>query len=50
MLRVIPSRSAKGAKDYYTQSLKREDYYSERQEISGQWQGTGRRNWGCRGR
>lgn len=49
MLRVIPSRSAKGAKDYYTQSLKREDYYSERQEISGNWNGIGAERLGLSG-
>jgi len=36
MLRVIASRNAK---EYFTQSLKREDYYSEGQEVSGDWNG-----------
>jgi conjugative relaxase-like TrwC/TraI family protein len=36
MLRVIASRNAK---EYFAQSLKREDYYSEGQEISGDWHG-----------
>jgi conjugative relaxase-like TrwC/TraI family protein len=36
MLRVIASRNAK---EYFAQSLKREDYYSEGQEISGNWNG-----------
>src|SRR5437870_3902756 len=39
MLRVIASRSARAAKEYYGQSLKREDYYTEGQEIRGEWQG-----------
>jgi hypothetical protein len=37
MLRVIASRNAK---EYFKQSLKREDYYTEGQEISGDWQGS----------
>ena len=37
MLRVIASRNAK---EYYAESLKREDYYTEGQEIRGEWQGT----------
>jgi conjugative relaxase-like TrwC/TraI family protein len=37
MLRVIASRNAK---EYFAQSLKREDYYSEGQEVSGDWNGT----------
>ena len=36
MLRVTASRNAK---EYFAQSLKREDYYSEGQEISGDWHG-----------
>jgi conjugative relaxase-like TrwC/TraI family protein len=36
MLRVIASRNAR---EYFAQSLKREDYYSEGQEISGNWNG-----------
>jgi conjugative relaxase-like TrwC/TraI family protein len=36
MLRVIASRNAK---EYFAQSLKREDYYSEGQEVSGDWNG-----------
>src|SRR5208283_380512 len=46
MLRVIPSRNAK---EYYTQALKREDYYTERQEISGNWQGIGAEKLGLSG-
>jgi conjugative relaxase-like TrwC/TraI family protein len=36
MLRVTASRNAK---EYFAQSLKREDYYSEGQEVSGDWHG-----------
>ncbi len=39
MLRVIASHSAGGAKEYYTKALKRDDYYTEGQEIIGNWQG-----------
>src|SRR5437016_4357584 len=39
MLRVIASRSARAAKEYYAESLKVEDYYTEGQEIRGEWQG-----------
>ena len=41
MLRVIASKSAAAAKKYHRQSLSREDYYSEGQEIRGEWQGIG---------
>ena len=46
MLRVIASRNAK---EYFAESLKREDYYSEGQEISGDWQGTGAQKLGLSG-
>jgi len=36
MLRVVASRNAK---EYFAQSLKREDYYSEGREVSGDWNG-----------
>jgi conjugative relaxase-like TrwC/TraI family protein len=36
MLRVIASRNAK---EYFAESLKREDYYSQGQEVSGDWNG-----------
>ena len=36
VLRVTASRNAK---EYFAQSLKREDYYSEGQEVSGNWNG-----------
>ncbi|MGA2870317.1 MAG: MobF family relaxase, partial [Verrucomicrobiota bacterium] len=46
MLRVIASRNAK---EYFKQSLKREDYYSQGQEISGDWQGIGAQKLGLSG-
>jgi conjugative relaxase-like TrwC/TraI family protein len=46
MLRVIASRNAK---EYFKQSLKREDYYTEGQEISGDWQGIGAQKLGLSG-
>jgi conjugative relaxase-like TrwC/TraI family protein len=46
MLRVIAS---KNAKEYFAESLKREDYYTERQEISGDWQGIGAHKLGLSG-
>jgi conjugative relaxase-like TrwC/TraI family protein len=46
MLRVIASRNAK---EYFAQSLKREDYYSEGQEITGDWQGIGAQKLGLSG-
>jgi conjugative relaxase-like TrwC/TraI family protein len=46
MLRVIASRNAK---EYFTESLKREDYYSEGQEVSGNWQGIGAQKLGLSG-
>ena len=49
MLRVIASRSVKDAKEYYGQALKREDYYTEGQEIRGEWQGVGAERLGLSG-
>src|SRR3989442_902255 len=46
MLRVIASRNAK---EYYAESLKREDYYTEGQEIRGEWQGIGAERVGLSG-
>jgi conjugative relaxase-like TrwC/TraI family protein len=46
MLRVIASRNAK---EYFKQSLKREDYYTEGQEVSGDWQGIGAQKLGLAG-
>lgn len=36
VLRVVASRNAK---EYFAQSLSKEDYYSEGQEVRGKWQG-----------
>lgn len=46
MLRVVASRNAK---EYFAQSLKREDYYSEGQEISGDWNGLAAQRLGLAG-
>src|SRR5947207_11062422 len=46
MLRVIASRNAK---EYYAESLKREDYYTEGQEVRGEWQGIGAEKLGLSG-
>ncbi len=39
MLRVVAHKSAAAARAYYIEGLKREDYYSEKQEVVGQWHG-----------
>ncbi len=39
MLRVVAHKSAAAAGRYYTEGLKREDYYAEGQEIAGKWYG-----------
>jgi conjugative relaxase-like TrwC/TraI family protein len=51
MLRITPSTSAKGAKEYFTQSLSRDDtgYYHEGQELAGQWGGKGSQMLGLSG-
>ena len=49
MLRVIASCNADAAKKYHRESLKREDYYSEGQEVSGDWQGIGAQKLGLSG-
>jgi conjugative relaxase-like TrwC/TraI family protein len=46
MLRILPSKSVKQAKSYYTSSLKQEKlgqghYYAQEQELIGQWCGRG---------
>ena len=46
MLRVIASRNAK---EYFAQSLKREDYYSEGQEVRGDWNGVAAEKLGLSG-
>src|ERR1700722_6798931 len=51
MLRITPSTSAKGAKEYFTQSLTRDDtgYYHEGQELAGAWGGKGAQMLGLSG-
>jgi conjugative relaxase-like TrwC/TraI family protein len=39
MLRVVPHKSAAAARQYYTEGLKREDYYTKGQEAPGLWHG-----------
>ena len=39
MLRVVAHKSAAAAKQYYTDGLKREDYYTKGQEVPGLWHG-----------
>jgi conjugative relaxase-like TrwC/TraI family protein len=46
MLRVVASRNAK---EYFKESLSKEDYYSEGQEIKGEWQGIGAQKLGLSG-
>ena len=46
MLRVVASRNAK---EYFKESLSKEDYYTEGQEIRGEWQGVGAREVGTGG-
>lgn len=46
MLRIVASRNAK---EYFAQSLSKEDYYTEGQEIQGEWQGIGAKKLGLSG-
>lgn len=39
MLRVVSHKSAAAARQYYAEGLRREDYYSEGQEVAGKWHG-----------
>jgi conjugative relaxase-like TrwC/TraI family protein len=50
MIRINVSNSAKSAKSYYTKGLTREDYYSEGQEIIGNWGGRGAERLGLKDR
>ena len=43
MLRVIASRNAK---EHFA-IVEEEDYYTEGQEIRGEWQGIGAEKWDC---
>lgn len=49
MLRVVAHTSAAAAHQYYAEGLKREDYYSEGQEIIGKWHGKAARMLGLSG-
>jgi conjugative relaxase-like TrwC/TraI family protein len=50
MLRIVESSSTAAAKSYYTEGLAREDYYSDGQEVVGQWGGRGAAMLGLSGR
>lgn len=50
MLRVVAHKSAAAASQYYAEGLKREDYYSEGQEIAGKWFGKAAERLGLAGR
>jgi len=50
MLRIITSSSSEQAKKYYHEGLTREGYYSEGQELPGQWFGKAARKLGLHGR
>jgi conjugative relaxase-like TrwC/TraI family protein len=49
MLRVVAHKSAAAASRYYTDGLRREDYYSEGQEIIGKWNGAAAEKLGLKG-
>ena len=49
MLIVTPSISSARAKRYFGESLKRDDYYIDGQEIAGQWFGKGAEQLGLAG-
>src|SRR5580700_4269010 len=49
MLRVTPSISSARAKRYFSESLKRDDYYMEGQDIAGHWFGKGAEQLGLLG-
>jgi conjugative relaxase-like TrwC/TraI family protein len=49
MLRIVSHQSAAAAQQYYGQGLRREDYYSEGQEIIGKWYGQGAKRLGLSG-
>ncbi len=50
MLRVVAHKSAAAALSYYTQGLRREDYYSEGQEVIGNWHGRAAQELGLSGK
>lgn len=49
MLRVVAHKSAAAARQYYSEGLRREDYYSEGQEVAGKWHGKAARLLGLAG-
>ena len=49
MLRIITSKSVGQAKKYYSEGLTREGYYSEGQEMAGQWGGRAAQKLGLTG-
>ena len=49
MLRVVSHKSAAAARKYYSEGLLREDYYSEKQEVVGEWHGKAARLMGLTG-
>jgi conjugative relaxase-like TrwC/TraI family protein len=49
MLIVTPSLSSERAKRYFGESLKRDDYYIDGQEVAGQWFGKGAQQLGLKG-
>src|SRR5437763_14673819 len=49
MLEIRPSKSAAAAKQYFTEGLTRQDYYSAGQTVVGQWHGQGARMLGLAG-
>ncbi len=49
MLRITPSTSAAGAKQYFDDALSRGDYYLEGQELAGSWGGEAAKRIGLEG-
>lgn len=49
MLRVVAHKSAAAARQYYAEGLKREDYYTEKQEVVGNWHGKAAERMGLSG-
>ncbi len=49
MLRITPSQSVDGAKNYFDDALTRGDYYAEGQEIAGSWGGRAAQSFGLAG-
>lgn len=49
MLTVVAHQSAAAARKYYSEGLKKKDYYSEGQEVAGQWHGKAAERLGLRG-